>query len=151
MSFDDLHGIDGLAQPELDRLAARARAALGWRQAVESMRGQGEVDGVQATVNGTGSLVDLRIPPPACAGGGQALAERVSEAIVRARTAVARTVARSGEDTFGEDSSEAATIRASWEEGGRRRPQVVSSTDRPRDAPRRGDAPPPAAPPSGTW
>lgn len=72
MSFDDLSRIDGLTQPELDRLASRARVALEWRRAVEAMRAEGEVDGVRATVNGTGSLVDLRIPTPACADGGDA-------------------------------------------------------------------------------
>jgi hypothetical protein len=151
VSFDDLSRIDGLTQPELDRLAARARTALAWRQAVEAMRAEGEVDGVRATVNGTGSLVDLRIPTPACADGGEALAQRVSEAITRARTEAARLAARSGAETFGEDSHEAATIRASWEDGARHRPQVVPATGERREDPRPPSGPPPASPPSGTW
>ncbi|KRE61335.1 YbaB/EbfC family nucleoid-associated protein [Nostocoides sp. Soil756] len=151
MSFDDLRRIDGLTQTELDRLAARARAALAWRQTVEAMRAEGEVDGVRVTVNGTGSLVDLRIPTAACADGGDALAGRVSEAITRARVEVARLAARSGAETFGEDSPEAATIRASWDDGARHRPQVVAAeTDR-REDPRPPSGPPPASPPPGTW
>lgn len=150
MSFEDLSRIDGLTQNELDRLAARARTALEWRQAVEALRADGEVDGVRATVNGTGSLVDLTIPTPACADGGEALADRVSRAIAAARTEAARLAASSGEATFGEDSDEAATIRASWEEGAHRRPQVVAAGDGGRDD-RPPPAAPPSAPPSGTW
>lgn len=151
VSFDDLSRVDGLTPSELDGLAARARAALAWRRAVEAMRAEGEVDGVRATVNGTGSLVDLRIPTPACADGGEALAQRVSEAITRARAEAAQRAARSGAETFGEGSHEAATIRASWEDGARRRPQVVSATDDRRDDPRPPSSPPPASPPAGTW
>lgn len=151
MSFDDLSRIDGLTQNELDRLAARARTALEWRQAVEALRADGEVDGVRATVNGTGSLVDLTIPTPACADGGEALADRVSRAIAAARAEAARLAASSGEATFGEDSREAATIRASWEDGARQRPQVVAAGDDRRDDRPPPPSAPPSSPPSGTW
>ncbi len=142
-------GIEGRGQGELDRLAARARAGLEWRRRAEALEGRGEVDGVQATVSGSGALLDLRVPTAACADGGDAVAALVAEAIVRARTDVAAMVARSGEETFGEDSPEADRIRRSWEEGARRRPSVVP-----------GAAPPPTPPPAppgppagdaGTW
>ncbi|QIM20357.1 hypothetical protein G7075_03040 [Phycicoccus sp. HDW14] len=152
--FDDLGRIDGLAQPELDRLAARARAALDWRRRAEELRADGEVDGVRATVSGTGSLVDLRIPTPACADGGDALAERVGEAISRARAEVARLVTRSAQDTFGEDSPEAGTVREQWEAGARRRPAVLRDTGDAGPAsstPPRPDTPPPPPQGGGMW
>lgn len=152
MNFDDHARVDGLGQTELDRLAARARTALEWRQRVETMEGRGEVDGVRATVNGAGSLTDLRVAASAVTDGGEAVAERISGAIAAARADVARVVARSGAETFGEDSAEAATIRRTWEGAAQSRAAVVPITetaappDRPRDS-----TPPPAPPAAGTW
>ncbi|WP_299441431.1 YbaB/EbfC family nucleoid-associated protein [uncultured Phycicoccus sp.] len=152
MNFDDHGHVDGLAQTELDRLAARARTALEWRRRVEAMEGTGEVDGVRATVNGSGSLTDLRVAASAVTDGGDAVAERISAAVAAARADVARVVARSGAETFGEDSTEAATIRRTWEGAAQARATVVRPADTPAppDRPRDG-TPPPSPPAAGTW
>lgn len=150
MSFEDHAHVDGLTSGELDRLAARARAALEWRRATESLEGTGEADGVRATVNGTGALVDLRVPSAAVADGGDRVAERISAAVAAARTDVARLVARSGEETFGEASEEAATIRRTWEAQAAAAPTVVHAAAGalPEQPPREHRPPAPGA---GTW
>ncbi len=152
MNFDDHGHVDGLGQTELDRLAARARTALEWRRRVEAMEGTGEVDGVRATVNGAGSLTDLRVAASAVTDGGDAVAERISGAVAAARADVARVVARSGAETFGEDSTEAATIRRTWEGAAQSRAAVVRTADTPApEAGPRRSTPPPAPPAAGIW
>lgn len=150
MSFEDHAHVDGLTSGELDRLADRARAALQWRRTAESLEGTGEADGVRATVNGTGALVDLRVPSAAVTDGGDRVAERISAAVAAARADVARLVARSGEETFGEDSHEAEAIRRAWETQAVAAPAVVRATPgaRPEPPPRGATRP---APDAGTW
>ncbi|HWO50870.1 MAG TPA: YbaB/EbfC family nucleoid-associated protein [Ornithinibacter sp.] len=140
---------DAPGQGELDRLAARARAAFEWRRGVEQLRGEGESDGVRVSVTGTGALVDIDIPTAACADGGAALAGRVVEALGRARADVARAVERSAADVFGDDSDEVRSVNRSWQEGARRRATVLGA-DGPGEPGGRGDdEPPPTNAPGG--
>ena len=143
--------VDGLGQLELDRLAARARAAMEWRQQADALRAEGESDGVRATVAGSGSLVDLTILDRACAGGGTELTERVSAAITAARLEVGRDVARLCADTFGEDAPQTEMVKRSWEEGARRHPRVLGTDDGPADPSPRGSGPAPTTGGGGTW
>ncbi len=139
---------DAPGQGELDRLAARARAALQWRHGVEQLRGEGEADGVRVSVTGTGALVDLDIPTAACTDGGAALAGRVVEALGRARADVARAVERSAADVFGDDSEEVRSVSRSWQEGARRRATVLGA-DGSGEPGRGDDGPPPSSAPGG--
>lgn len=150
--------IGGLGQGELDRLASRARAALEWRQSVESIRAEGAADGVVVTVSGTGSLVDLAIPTPACADGGEALTGRVLDALALARTEAAEAVTRSCAETFGEDSWETEQTSRSWAQGAARRPVVLGAGDGAAfdgptvvDGPASAPPPPAPPPPGGQW
>lgn len=142
----DEGAFDAPGQGELDRLAARARAAFEWRQGVEQLRGEGEADGVRVSVTGTGALVDLDIPTAACADGGAALSERVVEALGRARADVARAVERSAAAVFGDDSDEVRSVSRSWQEGAQRRARVLGADGSGEPGGRGDDAPPPSAP-----
>ncbi len=150
MSTHDAFGGERLAQGDLDRLAARTRRALDWRQGLSGLHGEGRAHGIRAVCDAGGHLVDLSVPDAACADGGRALAESVLDALMAAREDVAEQVAGSGRAEFGEDSTEAETITASWASGLARRPQAV--TVDPRDArgmPGTSGSPP--APPADRW
>jgi hypothetical protein len=142
------------AEGELDRLAARTRAAVGWRGGLDGLRGTGECDGVRVTVNGTGALVDLHVPTAACADGGSVLAERVVEALGLARADVARVVERSAAEVFGDGSQEVRSVARSWDAGARRHVAVLGTDDGPppRPSPAAAPTPPPGEAPSpGQW
>ena len=150
MSTHDAFGGERLAQGDLDRLAARTRRALDWRQGLSGLRGEGRAHGIRAVCDAGGHLVDLSVPDSASADGGRALAESVLDALMAAREDVADQVAASARAEFGEDSPEAEAITASWTSGLARRPQAVTAD--PRDG--RGlagasDDPP--APPADRW
>jgi DNA-binding protein YbaB len=136
-----------VSQGELDRAAARARSALEWRQSVEALRVPGTHDGVRVVLSGTGILVDLTIPTSACADGGEALTNRIVEALARARADAARQVARSAADAYGEDSAQARSVTASWDAAAARRTAVIGG-DTTAD---QRDEPPPDLSPSGRW
>lgn len=137
---------DAPGQGELDRLAARARAAFEWRRGVEQLRGEGEAEGVRVSVTGTGALVDLDIATAACADGGAVLAGRVVEALGRARADVARAVERSAAEVFGDDSDEVRSVSRSWQEGAQRRATVLGADGSGEPGGRGSDTPPPSAP-----
>lgn len=147
-THDDAH-IEGLGQLELDRLANRARAALEWRRLADSLRAEGEADGVRATVAGSGALVDLTVADRACSDGGTALAQKVADAITAARVAVGQDVARLCADTFGDDAPETDLVRRSWEDGARRRPRLIGTDDDGTPPAPAGGSP--SRPGGGTW
>ena len=150
MSTHDAFGGERLAQGDLDRLAARTRRALDWRQGLSGLRGEGRAHGIRAVCDAGGNLVDLAVPDAACTDGGRALAEAVLDALMAAREDVAEQVAASGRAEFGEDSREAETITASWTSGLARRPQAVAGRDRDgRDLPGSPGLPP--GPPADRW
>ena len=101
------------AQGELDRAVAKARAAFAWRAQVDQMSAQGIVDGVRATVAGSGGLQALTVPTAACQEGGEAVAARILAAVAAAQSDLARQIRGSVESTFGIDSTEARTVNSS--------------------------------------
>ena len=148
MSTHDAFGGERLAQGDLDRLAARTRGAIAWRRGLGDLRGEGRAHGIRAVCDAEGHLVDLDVPDTACADGGRVLAEAVLDALMAAREDAAEQVARSGRAAFGEDSTEAATITASWTSGLARRPQSVTDEGRDGRGPTPGSTP---SPPADRW
>lgn len=103
------------AQGDLDRAVAKARAAFAWRAHVDTLTAEGRADGVVVTVSGNGALIDLRVPASACADGGDAVTQRVLDAIGAAQTELTALIKASSLDAFGEDSDQARLVSESLE------------------------------------
>lgn len=105
-----------LASGDLARLVEQAKAVFAWRAEVDRLSGEGEYDGVRATITGGGAVSGLTVPDAACADGGEALSERIIEAVRAAQDDLAAKVRPSAADTFGEDSDQVQTVTAGSEQ-----------------------------------
>ncbi len=103
------------AQGDLDRAVAKARAAFAWRAEVDRLSAEGRFEGVTATVSGNGALTGLTVATSACAEGGDAVTERILSAIAAAQEELARLIARTSAEAFGEDSEQDRLVRGSLE------------------------------------
>ena len=108
----DPHLFEGtpLASGDLQRLMAQAQAAFSWRASIDQLTGEADVDGVAATVNGSGAVSRLSVTDAACADGGAALSQLVIAAVHAAHEDLAGKIRSSSLATFGEGSDQAATV-----------------------------------------
>ncbi|CAN7506497.1 hypothetical protein [Knoellia sp. LjRoot47] len=108
-------GGDVPAQGDLDRAVAKARAAFAWRAQVDQLSAEGRFEGVTATVSGNGALTDLKVATSACSEGGEAVTQRILTALAAAQEELARLIARTSADAFGEDSDQDRLVRSTLE------------------------------------
>lgn len=83
----------------------RAAAATAYRQKLDEMRGTASVDGVTATVDPSGALLDLALPHDLRYKTGEKLAESVMKAFRAAYADVASKVRDEAAATFGAGSA----------------------------------------------
>lgn len=95
---------------ELDRLVKQAQAAMAWRASVNALRGRSSENGVDVEVSASGGVVSVAVSDAACAGGGDAVAERVLDAVLEAQQDLSRQLRGSAIETFGADSPQARTV-----------------------------------------
>lgn len=116
-----------LASGDLSRLMEQAQAAFRWRAEADRLTGEGEVDGVAATVTGGGAVSGLRVSDAACADGGQVLSQRIIAAVRAAQDDLAAQVRRSATLAFGEDSDQARTVSEGSEQRFGRSASVIET------------------------
>lgn len=126
---DDPHLFEDtpLASGDLARLMEQAKAAFQWRAEIDQLTGEGELDGVQATITGGGAVSGLKVSDAACADGGEALSERVIGAVRAAQEDLATKIRRSAVATFGEDSDHAQTVARGSEQRFGRSASVIDT------------------------
>ena len=128
MSFDPhLFEDTPLASGDLARLMEQAKAAIQWRAEIDRLTGDGELDGVQATITGGGAVSGLKVSDGACADGGEALSERVIGAVRAAQEDLAAKIRRSAVTTFGEDSDQVQTVTQGSEQRFGRSASVIDT------------------------
>lgn len=99
-----------LASGDLQRLLAKAQAAMQWRASIDQLIGDADVDGVAVSVTGSGAVSRLTITNAACADGGAALSQLVIAAVHAAQQDLSAKIRSSAMATFGESSDQAATV-----------------------------------------
>ncbi|EAP97621.1 hypothetical protein JNB_19163 [Janibacter sp. HTCC2649] len=98
---------------ELNRLVQQAQAAMAWRTSVNALRGRAQENGVNVQVSASGGVVGVTVSDAACAGGGDALAGNVLDAVLAAQKDLAGQLQASAIKAFGEDSPQARTVQQS--------------------------------------